>query len=144
MSIIGIDEYTKTSIDQVTLFRTFKLEEKALELKRVDFKVLGTIMTTSYPMSFSAQHLKIIDYQNINAGFIFATNCNYEGASTTGDILFENVSFENESPVLDKLKSGSFINSSAPANLTVKDSVFKIHHREMENFDVFKFEDSGL
>lgn len=58
--------------------------------------------------------------------------------------MFENLSFDEESDILDKLKTGSFIESSSPANFTIRDSFFKMHHREMEDFDVFKFEDSEL
>ena len=95
-------------------------------------------------MNFLAEDITIIDYQNINEGFRFETSCNYEGATTHGEIVFNKLSFESEATTLDKLKSGSFINSSSPANFTIKNSAFKMHHRSMENFDVFKFEDSGL
>ena len=92
-------------------------------------KLLGKIMTTSYPMNFLASNLKIIDYKNLNSGFLFQTEWAYEGASTVGEIVFENLSFDEESDILDKLKTGSFIESSSPANFTIRDSFFKMHHR---------------
>jgi pyruvate/2-oxoglutarate dehydrogenase complex dihydrolipoamide acyltransferase (E2) component len=73
---------------------TFKLEEKKLSLINCDIKSLATIMSTSYPMNFHASNVKIIDYQNVNIGFIFDTGCDYEGATTTGEILFEKISFK--------------------------------------------------
>ena len=126
------------------LFRTYKLEDKYMKFTKVDFKLLGTIMRTAYPMNFVAEDITIIDYQNINEGFRFETSCNYEGATIHGEIIFDNIKFASESEILDKLKSGSFIYSISPANFTIKNSAFKMHHRSMENFDVFKFEDSGL
>jgi hypothetical protein len=99
-------------------------------------------MTTNYPMSFQASNVKIIDYQNVNRGFIFNADCGYSEATTTGEILFENISFDAESPILEKLKTGSFISSTSPANVTIKDSVFMLHHRSSEDFDIIQIKDT--
>jgi hypothetical protein len=99
-------------------------------------------MSTNYPMDFYASNMKIIDYQNINKGFLFNTDCSYPEARKVGEIVFQRLTFDSESAILDKLKTGSFIYSLSPANMTIKDSVFKMHHRSSEDFDVFKFEDS--
>lgn len=52
----------------------FKLEEKTMVLIDCDIKSLATIMATNYPMNFYASNVKIIDYQNVNRGFIFNTD----------------------------------------------------------------------
>ena len=39
----------------------------------VDMKLLGIILNTINPMNFYAQHIKIIDYKNVNKGFLFLT-----------------------------------------------------------------------
>jgi hypothetical protein len=62
--------------------------------------------------------------------------------TTTREILFENISFDAESPILEKLKTGSFISSTSPANVTIKDSVFMLHHRSSEDFDIVQIKDT--
>jgi hypothetical protein len=125
-------------LTKTIVLSTFKLEEKKLSLINCDFKSLATIMATNYPMSFHASNVKIIDFQNVNRGFIFDIGCDYEGATTTGEILFEKISFEAESALLEKLKTGSFISSTSPANITIRDSVFRLHHRSSEDFDIIQ------
>lgn len=125
-------------------FHLFKLEEKFFTLQNVDFQVLGNIAVAKYPLSFSTKNVKVIDYQNINAGFIFAVDCNYEGAAIIGEIVFDNLNFIREKSILDRYKTGGLINIAAPANITIKNSVFNIQHRALEDFDMIKIEDSGL
>ena len=115
-----------------------------MSFEYVDFKVLSSIVTTRHPMNFKAQNIKIIDYQNMHKGFLFETQCNYEGASVHGEITLDHFTFVDEDIIMEnKFKSGSFLNTYAPVNLTISNSDFKMHHRIMENFGVFTIEDSG-
>ena len=95
-------------------------------------------------MNFEAANFNVIDYQNMNAGFIFSPECNHQGAAITGDILFDQVSFSQESDIVDRYKTGGLIYSSSVANLTITNSIFNIHHRELEDFNVFEIEDSSI
>ena len=115
-----------------------------MSFEYVDFKVLSSIMTTRYPMNFKAQNIRIIDYQNMNKGFLFETQCNYEGASVHGEITLDQFTFVDEDGAMDnKFKSGSFLSTYAPVNITISNSDFRMHHRVMEDFEVFRIEDSG-
>ena len=58
--------------------------------------------------------------------------------------MFDDLSFHNEEDIIaNKVKSGSFIQSSAPVNFTISNSLLNMHHRMMEEFNVFEFTDSG-
>jgi hypothetical protein len=141
---ICIDDYTYQPLDEASFLRPYKLEARTLNFWRWDIKVLGTIMTTEYPLSLAVQYVTIIDYQNTNSGFDLETRCNYDGAVTTGAILFEYIDFETETDAIEfKLKPGSLLHSTAPVNYTIRNSEFNLNHRSMENYNVFNLEDSG-
>ena len=61
-----------------------------------------------------------------------------------GEILFDNINFALESLSDDKIRVDDFIHYSGPQNLTVRNSHFSLHHNEVEDLDVFKFEDNAL
>jgi hypothetical protein len=100
-------------------------------------------MTTEYPMNFLAQNVKIIDYYNIRAGFIFDVNCNYTEAATVGEVVFDSITFAEEEEHYGKLRLGSFIYYASPANLTIKNSVLRYHHNVLENIHVIDIEDKS-
>jgi hypothetical protein len=58
-------------------------------------------------------------------------------------IIFYRLSTENQDDT-DKIRIGSFIKSTAPANLTVTNSNFSMHYNSLENLHTFLFEDSSL
>ena len=110
----------------------------------VDIKLTWSIMISNHPFNFIAQNIKIIDFYNINSGFLFQTQCNYVGASLTGNILFDSLTFSYESSKIYKFKTGQFINSWAPANFTISNSVFDIEYDKIESYDIILFEDNGV
>ena len=58
--------------------------------------------------------------------------------------MFDDLSFNNEQETIaNKVKYGGFIQSSAPVNFTISNSILNMHHRMMEEFNVFEFIDSG-
>ena len=49
------------------------------------------IFYTQQPLNFEATNVTVIDYRNINAGFMFEVECNFEGANLVGEIIFDNI-----------------------------------------------------
>jgi hypothetical protein len=93
-------------------------------------------------MNFLASNVKIIDYHNTRAGFLFETDWNYTDSTSIGEIVFENLSFSKESEELDILKLNSFIYFSSPYNLTIQNSALNYEHDELENIDIIRIEDT--
>jgi hypothetical protein len=57
--------------------------------------------------------------------------------------LFDNINFSLETETTtDKLRTEDFIHYNGPANFTVQNSYFYLHYNEIENLDVFKFQDT--
>lgn len=63
--------------------------------------------------------------------------------SLTGEIVFDDIKFETQNEDKGKLKKSSLINSSAPANLTIKNSNIAVHHNSEEDVDIIHVEDYG-
>ena len=101
-------------------------------------------MISNHPLNFLAQNIKIIDFYNIYSGFLFKTEWNYAGASLTGSIIFDSLSFEYVSPKQYKFKTGPFIDIFAPANVTISNSNFNLQYDAIENYDIFYLRDKGV
>jgi hypothetical protein len=130
------------SYDDAVLIGSFKLDNRLLLMHYCEIDFQGTIMSTNYPMNFLASNVKIIDYQNTRAGFLFETDCNYTDSTSTGEVVFENMSFSVVSEELNIFKLGSFIYYSSPYNLTIQNSVLNYEHDELENIDAIRIEDT--
>ena len=94
-------------------------------------------------ISLKAQNLNIIDYINIEAGFNFPTQWNYDGATTVGEIVFDGVFFTKESANIGIFKVGSFLDIRSPFNITIQNSQFSLINYIAENFDVIMIRDTG-
>ena len=42
-------------------------------------------------MNFQATNVTIIDYANLNAGFMLEIECNSDNADLTGEVIFDNI-----------------------------------------------------
>ena len=140
--VYRVDDFVE-SIDKIIWLQAYKLETKQFAMINVDIKLTWSIMISNHPFNFVAQNIKIIDFYNINSGFLFQTQCNYVGASIFGNILFNGLIFTYESDKLFKFKTGQFIDIYAPANVTISNSVFNIEYSSVESYDVFLLEDNG-
>ena len=127
----------------MVLLQAYKTESRLFQLINIDFKLTMTIMISNHPLDFIAQNIKIIDVYNLNSGFLFQAQWNYNEASLIGDILFNKLAFTYESDKLFKFKTGQFINIYAPANVTISNSVFNLEYASVEGYDVFLLEDNG-
>ena len=131
-------------INNVVMFQFLNLEQsRTLSFINNDFQVYGTIMKSPHPLNLTVSNALFIDYYNMDGGFIFETTCD-DKMSLIGEVVFEQLSFQNQNPDLEKFKTGQFIKSSLPMNFTVKDSIFVLDHNFEEEIDVFWFEDTGL
>jgi hypothetical protein len=106
--------------------------------------VFGTIFVSNHPLQLTSYNTTIIDYHDNNGGFIIIVSCNYDGAATSGEIFFDNINFSLETEsTIDQLRTDDFIHYNGPANFTVQNSDFHLHYNEIEDLDVFKFEDTA-
>ena len=86
---------------------------------------------------------KIIDYHNNNAGFILAIIWDYTGAAVVGEVVFDNISFGQETAGSDKIRINSFIHYTGPMNFTIQNSNLDVYYNEFENLDTYRVEDNG-
>ena len=138
-----IDDYNYISHQKAIWFAPAKLESKVFNMINVDVKWTSTIMKWNDSISLKAQNLNIIDYINIEAGFNFPTQWNYDGATTVGEIVFDGVFFTKESANIGIFKVGSFLDIRSPFNITIQNSQFSLINYIAENFDVIMIRDTG-
>lgn len=139
----AIDDYNYISHQKAIWFAPAQLAAKVFRFVNVDAKCTATIMKCTDPINFSSQNLNIIDYINIEAGFVFLTQCNYDGANTVGEIVLDGIYFTKESKNIGIFKVGSLIDIRSPFNVTITNSQFSLINYISENFDVIVIRDSG-
>lgn len=101
------------------------------------------VFVSEQPLQLLVLNTRIVDYYLNNAGFILEITCNYTGAAVFGEIMFNNISFGQESEETDKIAINNFIHYTGPMNFTLQNSHLNIHNNEFENIDMYIFEDNA-
>ena len=139
-----IDSYMYIPNQKVIWFVPAKLETKTFTFTNVDIKWTATILSWSDPISFFAENINIIDYTNLESGFNFPTQWNYNGATTVGEISIDTMNFLKESTDIGLYRIGSLIDISSPFNISITNSNFVLQNSIEETFNVIQIRDSGV
>ena len=90
-------------------------------------------MKSSDPLEADIKDI-IIDFDQVTAGFVFLTRCNYPEAVISGEIVIDNVTVTQTIPRSDERTNG-LIHTYSPQNITIMNS-FIVSLTNEENFHV--------
>ena len=141
--LLSLDDLKYIAHQNAIWFAPAKLETKTFSLINFDAKWTSVLLKCTDPINFNAKNINIIDYINIESGFNFLTQWNYDGATTIGEIYIDGIYFTKESSNLGVFKVGPFLDIRSPYNITIINSQFSLINYISENFDVITIQDSG-
>lgn len=72
------------------------------------------------------------------------TQCNYDGATTVGNISIDRMHFTTESPDIGLYITGPFIDIQSPFNISITNSDFVMQNSVQEAFSVIVIQDNGV
>lgn len=89
-------------------------------MQNCKFEFKGGIAKSKDPLEAEIKDI-IIDFDQVTAGFVFLTQCNYPEAVISGDIVVDNITVTQTMPRSDKRTNG-LIHTYSPQNITIRNS----------------------
>ncbi|CAI2370007.1 unnamed protein product [Moneuplotes crassus] len=95
------------------------LQQKTMTLKNMEFRVSGTLASTSDPMNIHMENIYVDQYSTIS-GFSFETVCNYPEAYLTPTVTVNNLTIDSSFPEAEVTIKPPYFFYSGPGNVTAK------------------------